>query len=285
MKKMKLVFLFMMVMFVCTGCENNSEVTRDLRHSGFNMDREPFNCDALIPKSDKEFEMIKYLGSNYAITTNGVIYDISFSGMFSNGKSCMRANDKLNVEAIMGETVFKAKDNKIYYFRGSNNAAAYTEVPLSDNNYSTYRFFFDDPEIVKVQSVKDSSYYVLKTNGNVYDYKIKKERDRILLLSTNAVYTAENLGSKIVDFNYAGDQSESTFVRTENKIFRNEALNRKECNDYIDVDCQYSFAEDATLTKHYDRILAYNGSTLITDYLKVFRVGGEVKEDEEEEKE
>ena len=285
MKKMKLVFLFMMVMFVCTGCENNSEVTRDLRHSGFNMDREPFNCEALIPKSDKEFEMIKYLGSNYAITTNGVIYDISFSGMFSNGKSCMRANDKLNVEAIMGETVFKAKDNKIYYFRGSNNAAAYTEVPFSENNYSTYRFFFDDPEIVKVQSVKDSSYYVLKTYGNVNDYKIKKERDRILLLSTNAVYAAENLGSKIVDFNYAGEQSESTFVRTENKIFRNEALNRKECNDYIDVDCQYSFAEDATLTKHYDRKLAYNGSTLNTDYLKVFRVGGEVKEDEEEEKE
>ena len=85
-----------------------------------------------------------------------------------------------------------------------------------------------------------------------------------------------------MDFNYAGDQSESTFVRTENKIFRNEALNRKECRDYIDIDCQFAFAEDATLTKHYDRILAYNGSILITDYLKVFRVGGKVKEDDEE---
>lgn len=283
MKKFKLVFLFILVMFICTGCENNSEVTRDLRHSGFNMDKEPFDCEALIPKSDKEFEMIKYLGSNYAITTNGVIYDISFSGKFSNDKHCMRANDKLNVEAIIGENVFKAKDNKIYYFRGSNNAAAYTEVTSSDNNYTTYRFFFNDPDIVKVQNIGDSTYYVLKSNGNVYDYRIKKERGAIQLLSTNAVYTAENLGSKIVDFNYAGDQSESTFVRTENKIFRNEALNRKECNDYIDVDCQYEFVEDATLTKHYDRILAYNGSILITDYLKVFRVGGKVKEEEEEE--
>ena len=102
-------------------------------------------------------------------------------------------------------------------------------------------------------------------------------------VAVHKVYTSENLGSKIVDFNYAGDESEATFVRTENKIFRNEALNRKDCREYIDIDCQFEFAEDATLTKHYDRILAYNGSTLITDYLKVFRVGGKVKEDEEEE--
>ena len=69
----------------------------------------------------------------------------------------------------------------------------------------------------------------------------------------------------------------------QNRHIGNEALNRKECREYIDIDCQFAFAEDATLTKHYDRILAYNGSTLITDYLKVFRVGGKVKEDEEEE--
>ena len=50
----------------------------------------------------------------------------------------------------------------------------------------------------------------------------------------------------------------------------------------MDVECEYEFAEDATLTKYYDRIMAYNGSTLITDYLKVFRVGGKVKEDDEE---
>ena len=115
-----------------------------------------------------------------------------------------------------------------------------------------------------------------------YNYIIKKERYGIVDLNINTVYTSENLGSKIVDFNYAGDQSEATFVRTEDKIFRNEALNRKACKEYVDIECEYEFAEDATLTKYYDRIMAYNGSTLITDYLKVFRVGGEVKEDDEE---
>ena len=50
----------------------------------------------------------------------------------------------------------------------------------------------------------------------------------------------------------------------------------------VDIECEYEFDEDTTLTKYYDRIMAYNGSTLITDYLKVFRVGGEVKEDDEE---
>lgn len=282
MKKFKLLFLFIFMMFICTGCDN-SEMNRDLRHSGFTMDPEPFNCEALSPKRDKEFEKIKYLGSNYVITTNGVIHEISFGQKFSNDKHCMRAKTELTVEAIFGENAFRAKDNKIYYFRGNNGAAAYTEVPYTDGNYSTYAHFLGQLDVVKVQSVGNSSYYVLKNNGTVYNYIIKKERYGIVDLSINTVYTSENLGSKIVDFNYAGDQSEATFVRTEDKIFRNEALNRKDCNEYVDIQCEYEFAEDATLTKYYDRIMAYNGSMLITDYLKVFKVGGEVKEDEEEE--
>ena len=283
MKKFKLLFLFIFMMFICTGC-GNSEMNRDLRHSGFQMDDEPFNCDALIPKRDKEFEKIKYLGSNYVITTNGVIHEISFGQKFSNDKHCMRAKTDLTVEAIIGENVFRAKDNKIYYFKGNNGAAAYTEVPYTDSNYSTYAYFLGQLDVVKVQSVGNSSYYVLKNNGTVYNYVIKKDRNGISPQGTPAaVYTAENLGSKIIDFNYAGDQSEATFVRTEDKIFRNEALNRKDCKEYVDIQCEYEFAEDATLTKYYDRIMAYNGSILITDYLKVFKVGGEVKEDEEEE--
>ncbi len=281
MKKFKLLFLFIFMMFICTGC-GNSEMNRDLRHSGFQMDPEPFNCEALIPKRDKEFEKIKYLGSNYVITTNGVIHEISFGQKFSNDKHCMRAKTDLTVEAIIGENAFRAKDNKIYYFKG-NGGAAYTEVPYSDTNYSTYAYFLSQLDIVKVQNVGDSSYYVLKNNGTVYNYIIKKDRNGIIVLSANTVYTSENLGSKIIDFNYAGDESEATFVRTEDKIFRNEALNRKDCNEYVDIVCEYEFAEDATLTKYYDRIMAYNGSILITDYLKVFKVGGEVKEDEEEE--
>ena len=254
MKKFKLLFLFIFMMFICTGC-GDSEVTRDLRHSGFTMDKEPFNCKALIPDPSRQSEKIKYLGSNYAITTNGVIHEISFGQKFSNDKHCMRANTELNVEAIIGEVVFKAKDNKIYYFKGGQGVA-YTEVPFSDSNYATYRFFFDDPAIVKVQSVGDSSYYVLKNNGTVYNYVLKKERWGISLISSNTVYTAENLGSKILDFNYAGDESEATFVRTEDKIFRNEALNRKDCREYVDIVCEYEFAEVATLTKYYDRIMA-----------------------------
>ena len=121
MKKMKLVFLFMMVMFVCTGCENNSEVTRDLRHSGFNMDREPFNCDALIPKSDKEFEMIKYLGSNYAITTNGVIYDIFTD---ENDDKFIRTY-VINNSAKLGDKIFASEEDKLSLVKTIVDSAEY----------------------------------------------------------------------------------------------------------------------------------------------------------------
>ena len=281
MKKSKILFLIIFMAFLSTGC-GNSEMTRDLRHAGFNMDDEAFNCDALIPKRDKEYEKIKWLGSNYAITTNGVVHDISYGQIFSNNKHCMRANTEITVEAIIGEVAFRSKDNKIYYFKGSNTTELYKPIPNTDSNFSTYSWFLSDPTVVKVQNVGDSKYYVLKNNGTVYSYTIKKDRNGISLEgSPTAVYTAENLGSKIVDFNYAGNESETTFVRTEDKIFRNIALNRKDCNTYVDIVCEYEFGEDATLTKYYDRIMAYNGSILITDYLKVFRSGGKVKEDEE----
>ena len=46
--------------------------------------------------------------------------------------------------------------------------------------------------------------------------------------------------------------------------------NIKECSKYADVACKYEMAEDEDLTKAMNRIIAYNGGTLITTYGKIF---------------
>lgn len=273
MKRFKLLFVFGFVLLFCTGC-GNSAVTRDLRHSGFTLSTEPFSCDALIPKSNKEYEEILYLGSNYAITSTGVIHELSFSQLFSNGQYCKKADTELNVQAIIGSEIFRAADNKIYYLYGGKGEP-YTEVPVSDPDYYSYKFFLGDPNVLKVQKTGDSVYYVLKNDGDVYTYTLgKNNASGVHLVSSGKVYTADAYGGKILDFNYVGDASEATFVRTETAIYRNAALNREECKKYVDVQCQYQFQKDELLTAHMDRIMAYNGSMLITDYLKVFNLGG-----------
>lgn len=272
-KKLKLIVLSLFVILCCTGC-GNSSITRDLRHAGFNLSEDDFSCDALIPKQNQEYEAIKYVSSTFAITTTGVIHELSFGKKFSNEEYCKKADTNLTVEALVGSEVFRAEDNKIYYLKKSDSHAAYTEVPISDSNYPAYRFFLkDNHDLLKVQSVGDSTYYVLKEDGDVYRYVLGRNNSNgVYLVSSSKMYTHDNYGSEILDFNYAGEKSEATFIRTEDSIYRNTALNRDMCLKYVDIDCEYEFLKDEILTEHYEHIMAYNGSMLITNYLKVFNL-------------
>ena len=48
--------------------------------------------------------------------------------------------------------------------------------------------------------------------------------------------------------------------------------NGDECTKYADVVCEFELREDPMFEKYKDRIVAYNGSVLITDYKTIFTV-------------
>ena len=50
------------------------------------------------------------------------------------------------------------------------------------------------------------------------------------------------------------------------------AINYEKCSKYADVTCIYRVEKDEVLDKYKDRIIAYNGKTLITDYKQVFNL-------------
>ena len=273
MKKLKYVIICLFVLICCTGC-GNSEVNRDIRKAGLSISTEKFECDILTPKSGEEYAAIKYLGDSYAISTTGVIYEISFGKMFSNNEYCRQANTERKVVAIIGDSIFKADDNKIYYLTSSSDGEKYAEVTTADKNYYAYKFFFNDSTILKVQLVGDSTYFVLKDDGNIYKYVLIQNRDGVQLVGSEKMYSVDTYGSMILDFNYDGPASVSTFIRTQKDYYRVVATNNEECNKYVDVPCEYDFKKDKLLTKHYDRIIAFNGKKLITDYFRIFNVGG-----------
>ena len=274
-KKFKVFILLFVVMFCCSGC--NGTITREIRHAGFALDSTEFQCEALMPANDEDlyYTKTKYLTGNLMITEDGKIYEVSLGQKFSNDQQCREADTKIVVEAIMDNNVVKSNNGKFYYLEESNDRKAYSEVSTTDKEYSLYKLLFDDANNVKIITVDNSvgSYYVLKNDGMVYNYVITRPENQgdYKISKSDVVYSKKDYDSNIIDFNFAGD-SLSTFIRTENKVYRMRGTNSEECEKYADVKCKYDLKEDPIFETYKDKILVYNGHTIITTYGKMFSV-------------
>lgn len=272
----KKIRLFTLLFFVvlCTGCNGN--ITRDIRHAGFSMNG-TFTCSAFFPKDkeDVNYEKILYLTDTNIINTDGKIYEISLSQPFANGENCKEANTSVQVKAIFDNSIIKGTDDKYYYLVGRNDVQSYTEVPITDNSYVIYDLLLKEADVVKAVTADNSAgiYYVLKSDGNVYSYEITKAdyHTAPVITTISIIYDKTAYGSNIVDFNYAGN-SLNTFIRTEDKVFRMRITNAKECGKYADISCQFSMQEDSMFVDKREKIIGFNGTTLITNYKQVFTV-------------
>lgn len=274
---MKKVFYFIficMIVFLCSAC--NGTVTRDIRHEGFTIGKK-FVCDRFYPKDkdDNSYDKIRYFIGSHLVNENGVIYEVSLEQIYSNNQNCKIADTDIVVKAIMDNKIIKSSDDKYYYLIGRDGIPSYSEVTKADNSYDIYDLLLKDSNIVKVITVNlnNGIYYVLKNDGNVYEVIVfKRDNNSALeITSSRIIYDRGEFNGDIIDFNYAGN-SEKTYIKTADKIYRMQKTNAKECLKYADVKCIYEMSEDTKLGEYFDRIIAYNGSTIITDYKQVFNL-------------
>ena len=270
----KVSILSLLLLLCCTGCDGN--VTRDIRHAGFSVGAK-IACDPFFPAKKDEVarEKILYYTGSHIINTDGKIYDLSLGQTYASGQNCREATTSIRVKAIFDNSIVKATDGKYYYLHSNNNVEAYSEVPQTDNSYLIYDILLKEDDVVKVMTADNSigAYYVLKVDGNIYE-NIVTAQDRNSppkLVSTRIMYDMTDFEGRIIDFNYAGD-SLATFVRTNNKVFRDKIKNFDECSKYADIECQFELQEDPIFEQYKDRIISFNGSTLITDYKMTFTV-------------
>ena len=280
MKKIKIVLLLVICSLFLTAC--TGDITRAIRKSGYSVSDADFKCPLLTPGKDKEegkdYEKIKFLSNSYAISTNGNVYELSFGALYSNNMNC-RKSTKVQAAAIMDNSVIRDKDGKYYYLKQEGNGSLpYQEVTRDDKNYQLYNMILKNPDVIKVSTVNANAYnyYILKTDGNIYNYIFEEvgERDKTLKFKSNSIIYAKSRfnNSPIIDFNYAGD-STSTYFRTEQEIYRNTITNGEQCNKYVDVPCTYELKKDEKLTEYQDHFLGYGGSIILTDYGKTFTLG------------
>ena len=274
MKRIGILFSLLFIVILCTACNGN--VTRDIRHDGYSVSTK-FICDTFYPsdKKDTLYGKVKYLTSNKIIDNNGYIYELSLEQVYSNKQNCKKASTDIIVKAIYDDKIIKGNDNKYYYLEGSNNVASYSLIQETDNSYELYSILLKDDDVVKVITADGSKgiYYILKTDGNIYSYTITKANynSPLKVVSKTIAYDSGDYGSKIIDFNYSGESS-TTYLKTEVGYYRMKAINYDSCSKYADVNCIYNLEEDEILNKYKDRIIAFNGKTLITDYKQVFTI-------------
>ena len=270
-KRFLFVFTVLVLGLFCSGCEG--DVTRAIRHDGFNVGGD-FICDAFI--GEAATESVYFFTGNHFITTNGRIYELSIGKTFANNANCKPADTSIQVLAIFDNRFVKAVDGRYYSLVNQNNGSgAYQEITDNDNSYAIYDLLLKPDDTIKVGTVDASNgvYYVLKNDGNVYDVTIRKDKTNSTpsILGQTVVYSQDDYGGPIIDFNYNGN-SGATFVRTQTKAYHLNAINYAECSRYADVACDYRMMESASFAEYGDYILAYNGAMIITTYGKTFTV-------------
>lgn len=271
-KLFKMITLGIFVLFICTACDG--DITRSIRHDGFSVGNK-IKCDLFFSENGLSSHKIKFFTGSHIIDEYGKIYEVSLGQAYSSGQNCRDSGKSIIVKAIMDNNIVKGADGGYYYLNGSGQVLPYTKITESDNSYQIYNLLLQDSTVVKVMTADSSNglYYVLKSSGDVYGVTISKA-DRNTppaISSTTTVYSKVDYGAFIEDFNYAGN-SAATFVKTNNSLFRLRASNAKECSKYADIPCNYTMVESEEYVNYKDRVVAYNGNTLITDYGSVFTV-------------
>ena len=176
-KKVGLIAFLSLATILLTGCDGN--VTREIRHTGFNLSNNEFMCSELMPigNSTKPNDKILFMNETYAITENGKLYDISLSQTYSNNQNCKKISFNQDIIAYMDSSILKGEDNKFYYAPGTTSTTPLTEVTANDSNYQLYTLLLGNENVKKVITVDSNTgiYYVLENDGVVYQYTITRQ--------------------------------------------------------------------------------------------------------------
>ena len=276
MKKKYFIIILLMVI-MCTGC--NGTITREIRESGFSVSDSLIECPILVNKNhdDGTYDKVRFLSDYFAISEAGNIYELSLGGLYSNDMNCRKGGKDIKVKAIYNNMVVRDNNGDFYYLFGNNDVAAYSKVEKEDQFYSLYKILLGE-DVVKsvVVNANSYNYYVLKEDGNVYNYILDYDRTTgvySLVKDDEIVYSKSKFNGSIIDFEYSG-QTLGTYVRSEDGYYRMMCTNLKECSKYVDVACEFEMKKDEAMSKHSDRIVGFSGTTLITDYGRVFSVSG-----------
>jgi hypothetical protein len=253
MKKFIKLLLCTIIFFCLNGCDSkNVEKSNQLDIPVKYFKLVKFDC----PEIMNNLKNVKRMNINFAVMNDNVIYELSFNKKFSNEQNCKLFNKEGYQLVDLGLYLGAFVDNDGYYY-------AYG----AENDYKLLK-----------SNAKDTVYSIRKTYGENLPVNMLYNSDELFTTIDNKVfllnhmkYNAYEEGYELSNtpfFTLDNDEIISSYMNgfTTNKAFyQYTKVNKKECDKYADVKCEYGFIKDKELTKNYNKIKFYNYIILIDD--------------------
>ena len=246
------VFIILSIVFV--------DVIRDKKEKAIII-REvgTFNCEV--------FKDVKNTFDKNIVINDGKLYNISLDLKYSNEQNCMQIGDT---------SIAKVVNN--YYIDGDKNVYVVDENGLKQYNANgkipTYMMSDDVVMAHSYGTSNEYKYYVLKTDGKLYDVHFERDFHFEYGVGTYRYSaTKEEVYKEFEDeiiksFDIVDGRVD--YVVTNKGLYTNKISNM-ECQEYADIDCVYELAKNEILTtsmddisyiNHYDNIIKYvSGNT------------------------
>ncbi len=187
------------------------------------------------------------------VISNGNLYSITLDSKFSNEQSCLKLGDN---------TISKVVDD--YYIDLDGNVFKINSLELELVTDDVMPEYFKGEDVLMASRYGKSSeykYYVLKSDGNIYDMSFKRSfyftkgigHAKYEVIS-DELYK-EISGETIQSFMVSNDKI--TFLKTDHGIYLNSVSN-PECTDYLDVTCKYALNKFDKLNRPIDEIKYIN---------------------------
>ena len=225
---------------------------------------ENLKCDAL--------DNIKIFTSDYFITKDNEIYDVSFNELYSNNQNCKKREINIDIKNIQDDYIF-SKDNKIYNIKDLEEqwTTDYLKIYLMDKDIkkiinSDYNY-----------DIREVNILVLK-NNNIYKQVYNLNDTTLSQLKHEEIYKSlEEYGNiqEIVISNYYTSNSGKNYQLEDNTIeaiisdkgyYYLDEVKTDECIKYKDIECKLELKE-SEIYKRFSKDIKFIGKqyTILSD--------------------
>ena len=247
------IFIILSIVFI--------DVIKDKREESIRIKEiGTFSCES--------FENVRNTFDGNIIIIDGKLYNLSLGLKYSNEQNCKEISD-IEITKVVNN-YYIGSDNKTYTI-DENGIKEY-------NNNGKFPSYMMGEEILMAHSHGSSSeykYYVLKTDGKIYDVTFSREFrfengvGTYVYNVTEEVVYKEFEDEKIKSFDIS--EGNLDFVVTDKSLYVNKVTNM-ECHQYADVECVYELTKNDVMTipmenvsyiNHFDRSIRYiNANTI-----------------------
>ena len=232
---------------------------------------------------DIDYNNIKDFQSDYFVTKDNEIYDISFNELYSNNQNCKKREINIDIKNIQDYYIF-SKDNKVYNIRDleEQRTSDYLQIYLADKDIikiidSDYDNidYTNNPKLPVIVFKNNNLYkqtYKITTNydGNGTNkftlekeeiYKSLEEYGNIKHIDFSNFYISSNSGK-----DYELENNTITNIVSDKGYYYLGEIETNECKKYADIECKLELKE-SEIYKKFSKDIKYIGQqyTILSD--------------------